>query len=81
MCTGSGVQGITAALAAMAHGDAHIDLTLVDINPRARAFVTVNLLLNGVSGQFLLSDTYDAVGPGLLGLGLLTSFYQTLLSL
>mmetsp|Transcript_156469 Transcript_156469/g.502068 ORF Transcript_156469/g.502068 Transcript_156469/m.502068 type:complete len:565 (+) Transcript_156469:167-1861(+) len=55
VCTGSGVQGITAALHATKAG-LNVELTLVDINPRARRFVAANLILNDVQGAFLESD-------------------------
>jgi len=60
VCTGSGVQGITAARHAIAQG-LDVDLTLLDINPRARRFVTANLLLNGANGKFVESDVFAEV--------------------
>jgi methylase of polypeptide subunit release factors len=47
LCTGSGIQGINAALHARAAG-LTVDLNLVDINPRSKRFVTANLLMNGL---------------------------------
>ena len=62
LCTGSGVQGINAALFATAKG-LDVDLTLVDINPRSRRFVKANLLLNDVKGTWLEGDVYGALPP------------------
>lgn len=47
--TGSGIQGLTAAISAECE-----DVTLVDINPRALKFARFNFLLNGLSEPTLL---------------------------
>jgi len=59
-CTGSGVQGITAARHAILKGF-DVDLTLLDINPRAKRFATANLFLNEVHGRFVQSDMVAGV--------------------
>jgi len=59
-CTGSGVQGIVAAQHATLKGF-DVDLTLVDVNPRARRFAAANLILNEVQGRFVQSDVFAEV--------------------
>ena len=66
LCTGSGVQGISAAIHAGARG-ATVDLTLVDVNPRSRRFVTANMLMNGVKGVWREGDILKGLPAALPG--------------
>jgi hypothetical protein len=64
LCTGSGVQGIVAAMHYAA------DVTLVDLNPRAVQFARFNLLLNGIPrerSRVYQGSLYDALPTGTQG--------------
>ncbi len=52
--TGTGIQGIAAALKGC-------EVTFVDIDPEAVRCAKVNAIANGISGEFVISDMFENV--------------------